>query len=441
MGVPKYRLENFKPTKVGGQYTQTTILEYTLRALLASQGHRRTKSGYVESGSFYTVKTEVTHPGIRNGMKYEYNGIKENLTIGGVVGLSYPSLATLTASYGYPSYAQATTGHTEDAIRGYGKFMPGKPQAGLGQFLIELRDLPSIPFNGTLGSLKRNGKYIAKWFAKPRNPFRGIPFQRIPHVMQQRARQFLPDNIGGEYLNYAFGWRPFVNDLRQMYNLWKTVDKRMAQLIRENGKWIRRRGTLDNDTSTEVLADTVYQFPFANVYGAPLAFQSGTTDYKVQRITSTRRWYSSQFRYYIPDIGSSQWNAKARIALFGALPTPELVWNIMPWSWLFDWFSDAGDYLSAVSPGAVGFPVTRNQCVMTHTTTTTEATAFVSHGALHNAAYNWDAFGGSFRSKLKVESKVRSGGYSPYGKGVDWPSFSNSQVAILAALGVSRGSR
>jgi len=314
----------------------------------------------------------------------------------------------------------------------YRKARPGNPKADVGQFLIELRDLPVVPLKGVwrqFGSLvKRN---------------RGRSLADLPVGLLKQLSDFR--SLGSEYLNVVFGWKPFLNDLRKTYNLWQVIDKQMAQIIRENGKNIRRRCQVKDQKDVSQVRKT-YPWPYADVFGAPPNW-FGEEAYSVRTTVtrvSERVWFSGSFRYYIPDVGSSQWDARARLALFGAFPTPELLWSVLPWSWLIDWFANVSDVLSNISPNAVDNLVCNRSFIMRHTVQEIVEQCDTAHDAFDNVFFGfgakWNAFSGSFVSTDKVETKVRAIGGNPYGLNSQWSDLSSNQVAVLAALGLSRAS-
>jgi len=344
---------------------------------------------------------------------------------GGVTGLNVPIAAPV--QWNHPSYHDLATDTWQYGATGYKRTRPGNPVASLGQFLVELRDLPRIPFGGAFG--KRG---------KGRFPSVSIfPFNEIPGRLRSRLLDFR--NLGSEYLNVVFGWKPFVSDLRKMYNLWQTIDKRMAQLIRENGKGINRRATLEEDTSTTMETDS-YPAPWRWVPGG-FFLPAGHSTWTGQRTVKTKVWYSANYRYYIPDIGSSQWDRRARLALFGAVPTPELLWEVLPWSWLIDWFGNAGDVISNLSVNAVDNLVQNYHYTMKHVSTTTvlKSTSYQEGLDLRSfGSWYWPTLEVDCTSTLFEESKVRDGGGSPFGLNAKFSSLNAYQLSILAALGTSK---
>jgi hypothetical protein len=155
-------------------------------------------------------------------------------------------------------------------------------------------------------------------------------------------------------------------------------------------------------------------------------------------------WFSGSFRYYIPDTGSSQWTTRARAALFGVLPTPELIWSVVPWSWLFNWFSNYGDIVSNFSENAVENLTCEYSFIMRHYSYEETAFCRTYHTGVR-LTYNdgipwngWDPMQNQFISTDKLETKSRCIGGNPYGLDAGWSGLSPRQVGVLTALGYTR---
>lgn len=310
--------------------------------------------------------------------------------------------------------------------KGYQKTRPGNSVANVGQFLVELRDLPTVP---GLGNVTRKLR---------------VPLSQVPSVLRGQLRGF--QNLGSEYLNVVFGWKPFVSDVRKMYNLWHKIDREMAKIIRENGKGIHRKATVSREKTSTQPPGTSYNLAYVSCHGAP-PNMFGVTGSTVVKVTSTFEehvWFSARYRYYIPNVSSSQWNRRARLALFGGLPTPEVLWEVLPWSWLVDWFSNVGDVVSNASPNAVDNLTMSHSYIMRHVRETTQWTAETHHPPRNTGAGTSfpTVFRGvdfTFSTTETVEIKSRYGGGNPFGLNVGLSTLSGGQLAILAALGISRG--
>jgi hypothetical protein len=284
--------------------------------------------------------------------------------------------------------------------KGYAKFRPGKPEANFGQFLGELSMIPTIPLRQIL---------------KARN-----------HLDRFRG-------MGGEYLNVQFGWLPFVKDLQDMYKLTMNLDKRLAQLRRDNGRSVRRRGSVYVAPVGSTVVNTTtstggYMYPSyttASYFTLNMQRTVYTTD-------ETKAWFSARFRYFVRDIGSLRWENRAVAALFGLNPTPSLLWELLPFSWLIDWAVNVGDVLSNMSSNAVDNLVAEYAYTMVSRTLTEK----VSEQGIMKLS-NGSPFPVAATASRIRETKQRFRA-SPFGVGLVPGSLSGKQALILSALGISR---
>lgn len=304
---------------------------------------------------------------------------------------------------------------------------PGNPVLSAGQFFAELRDLP-----------------------------------QLPRFLLQRAKKF--KDLGSEYLNVEYGWKPFIKDVVALYYGHQRIQRELKKLVANNGLFVRKRSkkelTIDGPVD---LCEGSLSEPFGHLgdvsiggheelegyyVGGPTGSSdtdlysfSGQCDYKLQKTVSTLSWQCGTFQYFVPDIGSDRWTAKARIALSGASLTPSLLYEIVPWSWLIDWFTNVGDIASAMSENAV-----ENESL-------TNAYSMQSQETLYtvNVSTHWDElltfpFGSTFHVPAGSASVLysRKENYkarhqaSPFGFGLLRDDFTSRQLAILAALLVSK---
>lgn len=259
----------------------------------------------------------------------------------------------------------------------------------------------------------------------------GLP--SLPGAQTWKSRAKLSKDAGGEYLNITFGWLPLVNEIRSVADAVSRADEILAQYERDSGKVVRRRleFPLEESSVSQVLKTD------ATPYG-PLSsrFQQnekkGTLIRTVEK--STRRWFSGAFTYYLPS-GYDSRERQVRQALLakkllGLSLTPDTLWNLAPWSWAIDWFTNTGDVISNLTDMATDGLVLRYGYIMEHTlhkvTYTLEGHSYQMSSA-HPAPM-------SFVTETKIRRKA-----NPFGFGVTWSGLSPRQLAILAALGLSRG--
>jgi len=398
--------------------------------LLMSESHYRLKNGaWSGGGPFYCFKRSQEHLGQHKATYYR-NTVRVDAMPCGVAPAPVSRWAADSVP-GFIGWDQAKLETSNDYATGYARARPGNPEASVGQFIYELNDFPVLPLRG-----------IFKKFSGLQKRTGGAHLADIPKVLYAQLLDF--KSLGSEYLNVVFGWEPFVKDLRQMYNLWKVIDKRMAQLVRENGKSIRRKAQVRHESDCSSEPTKTYPWAYANVWGAPPNWTDGGS--RVDAITQREEkvWFSGSFRYYVPELESSLWDAKARLALFGVLPTPDLIWSVLPWTWLLDWFSNLGDIISNFSENAVGNLTCERSFIMRHYSQKTVYTCSTWHTGVDlfyiggQPWTGWPALNKTFISIDKVETKCRVRGGNPYGLDVKWPDLTMRQLGVLAALGYTR---
>jgi hypothetical protein len=305
---------------------------------------------------------------------------------------------------------------------------PGNPAAGLGQTIGEAHQIPQIPalLKLRLSSLK---------------------------------------SIGDNYLNVEFGWMPLLRDIQKMYNLTFTIENRLQKLVRNNGIEIRRRSKKKVDVTEEMEAEGVFSRPWGHLGDTTLGGHAlldgyyslgpfggidsvafsfpGSCVYKLSRKKTITTWNCGTFKYYVPDIGSPQWTARAKLSLFGGNPNPSTLWEVLPWSWLIDWFSNVGDIISNLQENAVGREALTNAYSMRTENVAVKIAADITWDGVSNdepgsTQYTFFPNGAAHIEYSRLELLKLRQQASPFGFGVPSSAFTAKQWAILAALGISR---
>jgi len=278
--------------------------------------------------------------------------------------------------------------------KGWNQFKPGSEDAQMGVFLAELREIPTIP--RTLKNLRAGVRNHARDYAK-------------------------------DHLNAQFGWVPFLADLRKFVQTTARKDKILAQLARDNGRPVRRSGIVHENTTTSEVITTGSGFP--NGLFPPIHELHFLGNWK-QTVTSVYKEtykFSARFRYYIPDIGTPEWKERAIRKLYGVQVTPQLAYNLIPWSWAIDWHTNIGDTFANFSP-SLAENLTADYAYITEirNLVTTTLIEFETHSGPKSCSV-----------VIERESKMRLPA-SSFGFGVTWEDYTPKQVAIMAALGISR---
>lgn len=254
-------------------------------------------------------------------------------------------------------------------------------------------------------------------------------------------------DIGGEYLNYQFGWKPFVNDLRAISEAIATSEKRLAQLKRDSGRLVRRRF----EFPTVVSSTETHSYTGRRGYPSCCThYYRDSPDLMITTHNYQRTWFSGAFTFHfeLPDRQKERlaYQAQKARVLLGLDLTPSVVWNLSPWSWLADWVSNTGDILHNASAfgrdGLVlhhGYVMQHSAAVRAHTLkgVTARQTGPYAIREGYNATYHPQGdFTDTFTREVKLRRKA-----TPFGFGLDTGAFTDRQWLILGALGLSKGPR
>lgn len=259
----------------------------------------------------------------------------------------------------------------------------------------------------------------------------GLP-SIVGHTLWESKTSFLK-KLGAEYLNVEFGWKPLLSEISSFAEVIRRANTVLKQLERDNGKVVRRRYVFPVESSTETFYIGDHPARYAPEHfmlrnSVPQGSQF-VTRYKV-----TQTWFSGAFTYHLPPeyFGGfiDEFAARADL-LLGTKLTPEVLWNLAPWSWAVDWFSNFGDAISNITDHANYGLVMPYGYLMRKTITTDTI-----HFATPAPAYNPKTVGWTPLT-LVTETKIRKRA-NPYGFGVKWEDLSPRQLAILAAIGITR---
>lgn len=233
-----------------------------------------------------------------------------------------------------------------------------------------------------------------------------------------------------EYLRLQYGWKPFLKDISKMIHAYDRLAKRLLQAQRISaGLALKRRSR-------------VFTEKFAG---------SETTD-SVHNLRGSHDWTSIRTRWavieWVPekqqDIISNLAPLtrnlaplnQAKRALYGGTVDGNTLWQLMPWSWLLDWGTNASDYLAS-KRNIVGAKVGNNSSFMC-TETFLRSSKFVPGPYDPNEVLidftSYPGYYGSVSKRRKVgmvPSIVTADAFNLIGK-------SAFKQSILGALGVQR---
>jgi hypothetical protein len=126
-----------------------------------------------------------------------------------------------------------------------------------------------------------------------------------------------------------------------------------------------------------------------------------------------------------------EFERRANIVL-GTRLTPDVLWNLAPWSWLVDWFGNVGD----VSSNATA--LSNDNLVMRYGYLTKKVSVTYSY-TCPDVRSNGHKLGSVTTGLINTSLERRRA--TPYGFGIDLNGLSVAQWAILGALGLTKSPR
>ncbi len=265
----------------------------------------------------------------------------------------------------------------------------------------------------------------------------GMPsFHDLQELLDQMKKHKASKIGSDEYLNFEFGIRPILAEIRKFANAVVKSDQIMRQYDRDAGRLVRRRFSFPTQ-------EEVTQFPVESgvqVYPTLPTSMYETLGYSGLRYkTRTRRvdvWFSGAYFYSLPyaTIGGQTAFARdvtrARV-LLGLKLDIEVLWNLAPWSWFLDWFGNIGQVIANCAAFQHDGLVMKYGYLMYR--------EVIEDKYVHSGVHFKDGGSGEIQTTFGTVLKKRTKAH-PYGFGVRDVDLTPRQVAILAAIGISGAS-
>lgn len=240
---------------------------------------------------------------------------------------------------------------------------------------------------------------------------------------------------GDKYLETQFGWLPLYGDVRKTLYAVKHAGELLRQYERNSGRPVRRKVYFDptSTISTNTIGSGLVTLPNFSSINTSSMFKAGRTGQFTETTRKQSRvWFSGAFTYLLQTsdgrLGLLKSYEEKANHLLGLRLTPEVLWNLTPWSWLSDWKLSVGDNISnATALTSDGLVLTygymMRETIIDHTYTVAGPVL------LNGNAGPWEI---TFTTVMKERFRA-----SPFGFGINPASFTDRQWSILGALGLT----
>jgi hypothetical protein len=319
-----------------------------------------------------------------------------------------------------------------------GAFIPESDVASLGTDAF-LRSIPKVSYANL-------AEFIGEFDDVPEQ-FKSLGKKFAELFIQRRRRKWrktltLPKEVANDFIEYQFGWVPFVSDLRKFIDLIVNLRERIIKAYQQNNRWIHVRRRLTESETTSVisrgfLSNTNPSLGFVADTMQNTMVKFGNTCkcyWETQHVEKSHAWSTGTFRIYRPEFDDTDPSSfeelrkiRQLLTLFGANINPSVLWELTPWSWLIDYFTNLGDLIKTLSRIEQDSAVAREFFVMK----TTES-IFNFH-----QEFNWNTGLSSVDWPRIMRVKMRRKGDSPYHFRLNG-SLSAMQLSIISAIGLQR---
>lgn len=264
----------------------------------------------------------------------------------------------------------------------------------------------------------------------------GLPSIPGISLWERRVKALL--GISGEFLNAEFGWLPLLDEITSFSKAVKHSRDILSQYKRDEGKLVRRRFNFPHTKSKTIINESPFRDPIllAKNGGSYSHFPTYSNTHVTGTILTyddiTRRsWFSGAFRYFIPNQDDS-WKSvfthgSSADHLLGTSLTPEILWELTPWSWAVDYFTNAQSVITNLQNFEIYGELLAYGYMMDETIRTRNVVWISSDkGTLPDSSVvSW-----IFSRKLRRAA-------NPFGFGLTNSDLSPEQLAILAAAGIT----
>lgn len=202
---------------------------------------------------------------------------------------------------------------------------PEKRSFSFFRSLVELRDVPR-----SISSLRKSMDDLRKFYYS------------LPSNSTLRKKIFdlnaVARDIPGEYLSFHFGWKQLYKDIMDLLDQPNRLSKKFNFLAKRNGKPTTFRVARNFPSESVGVSGFDYEV-------SPYEYSTSTAS-RIERESEVRLVINALFDF--PTINTPEFNTKQFRVMTGIQPRFTDIYNLIPWTWLLDWFTGMGNYVELI---------------------------------------------------------------------------------------------
>jgi hypothetical protein len=413
------------PYRVGGPLCLYRLIRPTYVAGQASIIGRQLPAGHVLHGSGKTITVKAN-----DGWALTYDGGFTKSLIG------FQQDLGSAETYRPSSFDSRDPMLDPDDLsdlgnRAYGNLRPKIEKANLAQSFAEM--------GGVVPMLKTSAKGFHDLWKTVSGGYAGGRLQ--PLKDRNRANRpwtMSPKGAGDQFLNYQFGWSPFLQDIASVASTVANLETHVANAMGNNGHWQNRRFHEDIVESEQLIHS---QTGVSNNMCTPTlsnqwVVQPHTGSFTIVLRQVTRIWYEGSFKRYRPEFDPSLTRGhpalkalEQALVLNGLRVNPTTVYRCIPYTWLADYLGSFSQGIQRLEDSLSGEMVCRRFHLMRSTFKRYEY-------RVQFATFDGQAHDITWVKEASV--KRRANGENAFGFSASPGGLTGMQYAILGALGASR---
>ncbi|UJQ85071.1 MAG: putative maturation protein [Alvestavirus fundivicinum] len=309
--MPRVRVQAYNPSPIGGyiqQIWKPDGIDYCghTQNISRETEYRRCDDDTGKSTSHPLTITRITRS--YSTMSGSFDNINQPISYRWKVVDLYPYMGFGLADASHGTFSLPNVAESSTFV--LARTNPGRASVSLPVFIGELRELPML-----LRNLGRD-------------------------LLSRRPATEGSASGGKAFLQWKFGWDPLVRDLFNMLQAQAAIDRRIKELrgLYSNGG-IRRKVEIARSGSAGKDNPVTFHSSCAVIVSHQRSWQT------TARQWGTVRWVPT----VVPnDLSDPALRKMAMDAVFGRTGNHiSDIWNLLPWTWFADWFTNLGDFLDA----------------------------------------------------------------------------------------------